>query len=63
MLDGAPVQPQITQQDARTWLVGYTGKLDIGKHEPEPATRLYQRQGFQRINRARLSLKLGRPSR
>jgi hypothetical protein len=33
VLDGAPVQPQITQQDARTWLVGYTGKLDIGKHE------------------------------
>jgi GNAT superfamily N-acetyltransferase len=36
--------------------------LEVGeKHEPEPATRLYQRQGFQRINRARLTLRLGRP--
>ena len=36
--------------------------MEVGeKHEPEPATRLYQRQGFQRINRARLTLKLARP--
>jgi hypothetical protein len=33
VLDGTPVQPQITQQDARTWLVAYSGKLDVGKHE------------------------------
>jgi ribosomal protein S18 acetylase RimI-like enzyme len=36
--------------------------LEVGeKHEPEPATRLYQKQGFQRIQRARLTLKLRRP--
>jgi GNAT superfamily N-acetyltransferase len=35
--------------------------LEVGeKHEPEPATRLYQNQGFQRIQRARLTLKLRR---
>ena len=35
--------------------------LEVGeKHEPEPATRLYQQQGFQRINRARLTLRLRR---
>jgi GNAT superfamily N-acetyltransferase len=36
--------------------------LEVGeKHQTEPATRLYQQQGFQRINRARLTLRLGRP--
>jgi GNAT superfamily N-acetyltransferase len=36
--------------------------LEVGeKHEPEPATRLYQKQGFQRIQRARLTLGLRRP--
>jgi GNAT superfamily N-acetyltransferase len=35
--------------------------LEVGeKHEPEPATRLYQKQGFQRIQRARLTLTLAR---
>ena len=38
--------------------------LEVGeKHEPEPATRLYQQQGFQRINRARLTLRLARPTK
>lgn len=32
-LDGAPVQPRITTQDARTWLVAYTSTLAAGKHE------------------------------
>ena len=35
--------------------------MEVGeKHEPEPATRLYQKQGFQRIQRARLTLSLVR---
>jgi GNAT superfamily N-acetyltransferase len=38
--------------------------LEVGeKHEPAPATRLYQQQGFQRINRARLTLRLARPKK
>jgi GNAT superfamily N-acetyltransferase len=38
--------------------------LEVGeKHEPEPATRLYQQQGFQRISRARLTLRLARPKK
>ena len=33
LLDGAPVQPNVTPQDPKTWHVAYTGKLDVGKHE------------------------------
>lgn len=32
-LDGAAVQPQVTMQDPRVWLVAYTGRLDDGRHE------------------------------
>jgi GNAT superfamily N-acetyltransferase len=36
--------------------------LEVGeRHEPEPATRLYQKQGFSRIQRARLTLAIARP--
>src|SRR5687767_3486482 len=32
-LDGAQVQPRITQQDPRTWLIAHTAPLDAGRHE------------------------------
>ena len=32
VLDGAAVQPKITPQDPRTWLVAYTDQLEVGKH-------------------------------
>jgi GNAT superfamily N-acetyltransferase len=38
--------------------------IEVGeRHEPEPATRLYEKQGFKRIQRARLTLALTRPKR
>jgi hypothetical protein len=32
-VDGAPVQPNISRSTLRTWVLSYTARLDIGKHE------------------------------
>jgi hypothetical protein len=32
-LNGQEVEPLITEQSARVWLIGYTSRLDIGRHE------------------------------
>ena len=32
-VNGAAVQPQVTTQDPRVWLVAYTGQLGEGRHE------------------------------
>jgi hypothetical protein len=32
-LNGAAVQPKVTEQSPQIWLIAYTGKLDAGKHE------------------------------
>jgi GNAT superfamily N-acetyltransferase len=38
--------------------------LEVGeRHEPDPATRLYEKQGFKRIQRARLTLSPVRPKK
>jgi hypothetical protein len=33
LLNGSTVQPEVTPRDLTTWVVAYTGRLDIGKHE------------------------------
>jgi hypothetical protein len=39
VVDGSTVEPGLTPRDAKTWLVGYTASLDVGKHEVRLSAR------------------------
>jgi hypothetical protein len=39
VVDGSTVEPRLTPRDAKTWLVGYTASLDVGKHEVRLSAR------------------------